>query len=241
MDIDGAGLAEVLVAPDLFEQLLPREDDALVLGELLEQFELLVAQRQRRAVEPDFASIPVEVERSDGDATATAGGVARLRSGQGGPAQDRLDARRQLARMKRLAEVVVRPEFESDDAVDVLGAGGQHQDRGVADWGCVGAEFPRDFVARLFRQHQVEHDQVGRSGAGGGKRRFAVVGCDHRESLTFEIEGAEFADVRLVIDDEDGPVGAVVERHGAAPFVDHLHGRGYAASSARRQPRVSIE
>ncbi len=51
VDVDGAGAAEVVVAPDLLQQLVPGEDPARVLGEELEQLELLVGEVERPARE----------------------------------------------------------------------------------------------------------------------------------------------------------------------------------------------
>src|SRR5680860_1341236 len=52
VDVDGAGAAEVVVAPDLLQQLGAGEDPAGVLGEVLEQLELLVRQVQQPAAHP---------------------------------------------------------------------------------------------------------------------------------------------------------------------------------------------
>ena len=49
--VDGAGAAEVVVPPDLLQQLGSAEDPAWVLGEVLEQLELLVGQIQRSAAQ----------------------------------------------------------------------------------------------------------------------------------------------------------------------------------------------
>ena len=48
VDVDRAGAAEVVVAPDLLQQLRPGEDPARVLGEELEQLELLEGEVERR-------------------------------------------------------------------------------------------------------------------------------------------------------------------------------------------------
>ena len=47
VDVDGAGAAEVVVAPDLLQQLVAGEDPAGVLGEVLQQLELLERQVER--------------------------------------------------------------------------------------------------------------------------------------------------------------------------------------------------
>ena len=52
MDVDGPGAPVVVVAPDLLEQLGPREDPPGVLGQVLEEFELLVGQIEDPAPQP---------------------------------------------------------------------------------------------------------------------------------------------------------------------------------------------
>src|SRR5687767_13860353 len=47
VDVDGAGAAEVVVAPDLLQQLGAGEHPAGVLREVLEELELLVGQVER--------------------------------------------------------------------------------------------------------------------------------------------------------------------------------------------------
>ena len=47
VDVDRPGAPEVVVAPDLLQQLGPGEDPARVLGQVLQQLELLVGQVQR--------------------------------------------------------------------------------------------------------------------------------------------------------------------------------------------------
>ena len=44
MDVNGAGAPEVVVAPDLLQQLLAGEHPARVLRQVLQQFELLVRE-----------------------------------------------------------------------------------------------------------------------------------------------------------------------------------------------------
>ena len=55
VDVDGAGAAEVVVAPDLLQQLVAGEDPAGVLGEVLEQLELLERQVERAL--PDLGGV----------------------------------------------------------------------------------------------------------------------------------------------------------------------------------------
>src|SRR4051812_35214898 len=52
VDVDGPGAAEVVVAPDLLQQLRPGEDPPRVLGQELEELELLVREVQDPAPDP---------------------------------------------------------------------------------------------------------------------------------------------------------------------------------------------
>ena len=66
-------------------------------------------------------------------------------------------ARQKLVQCEGLGHVVVGPELQREDFVDLLVLGGQHDDRyrtGLADL------FAR-FHAVKHRQHDVEHDEVG--------------------------------------------------------------------------------
>ena len=76
-------------------------------------------------------------------------------------AEDALDAGDELARVERLRQVVVGADLEADDLVDVLVAGGQHQDRHVGGL----ADAPADLEPVDVGQHQVEDDQRRRSAA----------------------------------------------------------------------------
>ena len=51
VDVDGARAAEVVVAPDLLQQLLPGEHAAGMLGQELEQLELLECEIESAALE----------------------------------------------------------------------------------------------------------------------------------------------------------------------------------------------
>ena len=70
--------------------------------------------------------------------------------------QDRAQAREQLARLEGLRQVVVRAEFEADDAVDGIAAPGQHEHRRVGGR----AQLPAQIEPVHVGQHQIEHDGV---------------------------------------------------------------------------------
>ena len=64
----------------------------------------------------------------------------------------------QLARVEGFGQIVVGPDLESDDSVDILTARGQHKDRRLR----AGANYPTDLKTVDIRQHHVENDCVKR-------------------------------------------------------------------------------
>ena len=73
-----------------------------------------------------------------------------------GPAQDGPDAGDQLARAERLGQVVVGAELEAEQLVELVVAGGEHDDRD----GRVAAELAGDVEPVEPGQAEVEHDEV---------------------------------------------------------------------------------
>src|SRR5215213_2693979 len=107
--IDGASVAEPVVAPHAVEDLLARQREAGALGEEAQQVELLGGELDRRIVDQHLA--PADVDRDR----------ARLydlgRRASVDTPQHRLHPGDQLGRGERLGEVVVAAELETEDAV----------------------------------------------------------------------------------------------------------------------------
>ena len=197
VDVDGARAAGVAIAPDLFEQDVPRQHAAAMLQQILEQQEFLRRQRDFPAVERDDVPLGVDDDRAVGERPARRR-VVPLRA-----AEQRPHARDQLVRAERLGEVVVGAHLEADDALGFLGAGGQHDDRdrrGVL----VGAQQPADLEAVDVRQHQVEHDEIRRLGARPRRARRVPT---KRASVAYpafsRYRADEFRDVGIVLDHQD--------------------------------------
>ena len=83
-----------------------------------------------------------------------AGIVGRVRGPR--PAQQRADARAELADREGLRDVVVGAELEPDHLVELVVAGRQHDDR----HGALGAQALAHLEPVEARQHDVEHDEV---------------------------------------------------------------------------------
>ena len=79
----------------------------------------------------------------------------RGRGFRGWRAEDRLHARDELTGVERLGQIVVGAHLEPDDLVDVVVAGGEHEDRDVGRLPDPAAHVdPVD-----IGEHEVEHDQ----------------------------------------------------------------------------------
>lgn len=145
VNVDRAGLAVEVVAPDALQQLFPRHHNAFVLGQSPEQVELLGAKRDRLAVDGGLAPLPVDSERS-----RTHDAVRRSALALGAP-QDRPNAGGEFARVERLAHIVVRTQLQPDDAVDIVRAGREHENRHLR----LLAEGAAHFQAVHLRHHHV--------------------------------------------------------------------------------------
>ena len=141
-------------------------------------------------------------------------------------AQHRADAGEELARHEGLGEVVVGAHLEADDAVHILAARGEHQDRGVGVRPAARAQVAAQGESVLAGHHEVEHDQVDAVGLERGLHLAPVGGGGAAQALLLEVVGEQLADVAIVIDDQD-VVGRVhagfsmawIIRPGGAGFV----------------------
>src|ERR1700722_1989890 len=102
-DLDRVGRRERVVAPDLVEQALAGDHDALVAHQVLEQFELALGEVDRALAARDFVGVDVEREVAD---------AQRGRAARGAAAQQRAQAREQLLTLEGLDEVVVGARVE---------------------------------------------------------------------------------------------------------------------------------
>src|SRR3954468_2858591 len=106
-DLDRVRRRERVVAPDLFQQPLARDHDALVAHEVLEQLELALGQLDGAVAAHDLVRVRVQREVGDDERGRAAGRPAP----QGGA-----QAREQLLPLEGLDEVVVGAGVEAFDA-----------------------------------------------------------------------------------------------------------------------------
>ena len=123
-----------------------------MVEQLPEKIELLGGELDLLIADVGLAAAGVDVEVAVADLRGLGSRACRRR-----PPQDRLHPSDELARVERLGHVVVGPDLEPDDLVDVLVTCCQHQDRDVPAL----PDPPADVHPVDVRQHQVEDDQRG--------------------------------------------------------------------------------
>src|SRR4051812_43174860 len=189
-DVDRVRRRHRVIAPDLVEQALAGDDEALVAHQELEQLELAVGQLDLALAAAHLAGVRVEDEVAD----FQRGGAPRGAAAQQGP-----DPRQQLLALEGLRQVVVGAAVEAGHPVLGLGAGGQHQDRHVA----VAAQAAADLDSVEARQPEVEHDQVGHEPGGDVEGLDPVGRGADFVALVAERAAEDVGDVDVVLDDED--------------------------------------
>jgi hypothetical protein len=153
-----------------------------------------------------------------------------------GPPQDRVDARHQLVRRERLDDVVVGAEPQPDDAVGLLAARGQQDDRKArARPALVERPQPPHHLQPVEAgEHQVEDHEV-RPAVARQLERVRPVGGDARlVAGALEVAREHLGDRRLVVDDEQRPALVAIGLH--PPIV---RGRG-PDDKARRAEFIDV-
>ena len=106
----------------------------------------------------------------------------------------------QLARIERLAEIVVGADLKADDAVDVFLQRGQQNDGHVR---ALGAQIPADIEPRSVREHDIEHHEIDLVRRQPLVQLVAACRKQHAEALTLDIAGEKLADLRIVVCDKN--------------------------------------
>src|SRR5437879_1319493 len=124
---------------------------------------------------------------------------ARLTGRMGGPAQHRLDAAEQLARIERLGDVVVGAELESDNAVHILAARGEHDDGHLR----AAAHVAAYRQAVLAREHEIEHQQIDARAPHHAPHFLAVCNRRRAQLVALQVLTEQQTDLAVIVDDQD--------------------------------------
>jgi hypothetical protein len=89
----------------------------------------------------------------------------------------------QLAQAEWLYDVIIRANFEADDAIDRIRARGDHDDVGIRE----AAEPPTDLKTIHVRQGQVEYDNIGALLTDTPDGRKTIRSGSYGKTLTFKV------------------------------------------------------
>ena len=115
----------------------------------------------------------------------------------GGAAKNRLDAGHQLTRLKGLAQVIIRAEFETRNPIDHVATRRQHDDRYIVGL----AHLAHDFETVLARQHDVQQQEIRLSRIELRHARLGFAGAIQLDSVSLQ-ERLEELGVAFVVVDE---------------------------------------
>ncbi len=115
-----------------------------------------------------------------------------------GAAQNGFYAGRKLARIEWLRKVIVGPELQADNAVDVLAASGQHQHWNPA----LGAKSLEDLEAVQAGQHYIQNNKVVAALLGVIQASLAIVDALDREAFPLQKLFQKPAEFDVIVDDQ---------------------------------------
>ncbi len=196
--VDAAFERTGIAALGEIEQALARQHAARPLAEGSQQVELGAGHRHSGAgriaqlAQPEID--PPSEKRQRGRAVGGADGL-----GGGLAAQHRVDPCQQFARIERFGEIIVRAHFEAEDAIDILAARGQHDDRHLRFRAHLAAQAEAIFA----RQHHIEDQQVDAM-IGHRAGHLASIGCGgHVAAVAAQVFRDQRSRLAIVFNDKD--------------------------------------
>src|SRR5450759_386914 len=226
VDVDRAGVTDVLVSPHLLHQPVAGEHDSRVGREDVKEVELLRGQLHL----PDAVDLHPPAPAVHGEAPALEE-FLRFLGGRLRPPEHRLDARDQLARAERLCEVIVGAQLQAHYLVHLGLTRCEHDDRDLRSL----ADLPEHFQAVLAGEHDVQHQKVGFLGEELLDRGVAVEGRGDAIAFLFEVQLDELDDVLLVVNNQNLLLPGF---HPVLPLATRLSRRAH--STAREQGPVQM-
>ncbi len=114
-------------------------------------------------------------------------------------AQDGADAREQFAQVERFGQIIVRAEFQAHDAIDVVLAPGEDDDRHARRF----TQLARQGHAVFRGQFQIEQDQIDDLARHGVAHGGPIRRTGYAQVVVAEVVGDHLAQVGIVIDYQD--------------------------------------
>src|SRR5215210_2922534 len=200
--VDRALVAE-LVAPHPREQGAPREHPPRVGGERYQELELRVCQVYVLAAHSHPAAGQVDLQ------AIVAELVLALPGGHRSPAHDRAHPGHELPDCERLGDVIVGPELQAHDPVDLVVLRREHNDRDVA----LRPDPATHLRAVYLRQHDVQDEQVRLVRAERLERRLPISYGMYLETLPLQSMHEHLLDRGLIVHQQYPACGSLYVLH----------------------------
>jgi hypothetical protein len=172
------------------------QDAAGVAGQDAQQIELLARQFHQLLPKAHLVARKINSEVSDRDRRL----LFLLGATRAADAQQGADPRQQLGNAERLDDVIVGAGVQCRDLLALSLPHGKDQDGDAGPF----ANAPDDVLAVEIGQSKIENDEIGRVGGRVCDALAAGRGFADGEPMRLECDAQEPADLRLVVDDEDG-------------------------------------
>ena len=155
-------------------------------------------ERHRFAIFAQFASAEVEFKIAEhhhfffkGRSSGFVGARSTAKYG--------VDACKQFTWIERLGDVVIGTKFQSDDAVDILAAGCEHQHRRHV---FAGAQATQNLQAVFAGQHQIKDERIKAFAHPNAIHRGSAVGHRNAKAVIAEIAAQEVAQTGVVVNNQ---------------------------------------
>src|SRR5450759_772421 len=204
-DVDHVNVDAVIIPdpawpPDPFDELLAGVGKLGSLGQCVQQVELGAGELYRGLSQVDLSGLRVQAQVPDRAHLWVPSGL----DGGAWAAKQAADTGGQLSGGEGFGHVVVSPDRQPDERVDLFTSGGQHDHVSVGE----GAQLAAYLDAVDARQHHVEHADVGWV-APRGSHGLLPIGCrgDHKP-LVLQVAGHHSGQAGLVVHDQRPVWGA---------------------------------
>ncbi len=154
VSVDRSRRSPIAVAPDRFQEAVPRQHATLISEHVAQEVEFGGRQLKRFSIDTHIVALFVQ---RDSVAAKDDVSLALVLDSLQNPA----NPEKQFTHAERLRNVVVRAELQSQNPIQLLSSGSQQNDRDSLQRR---VEFQRlqNFQAAELRKHDVEHHQVRR-------------------------------------------------------------------------------
>ena len=195
MDVHGAGVAEIVEAPHLIQQLVAGVDPVGRGGQVVKQLHLLGGRIHLLAVHGQLKGVHVDDELVEHKPPRLL-----LRGHAGGAPQNRFNPGKHLLHFKGLGDIVVGAGFQAHDLGLGVALGGEHDDGGL----CLGTDGLAHRPAVHHGHHHVQQHQVGLDGPEFGKTLPAVRRHGDGVALLLQIHLQQLRNIAVVLYDQNG-------------------------------------